>query len=100
MLKFAGRLGGRRRVGWVARLEAQPTKVKVVGRFHVPSTCESWQSLAADGTAERACTFGRLRVLGPETSNSLTDGCRNDYNGLLNGALSHLPIPPPTGSPF
>jgi hypothetical protein len=40
--------------------ETQPTKVKVVGTFHVPSTWNPGKSLTANGTAERACTFCRL----------------------------------------
>ncbi len=42
--------------GWLT----QPTKVKVVGTFHVPSTWNPCKSLTANGTAERACYFCRL----------------------------------------
>jgi hypothetical protein len=34
---------------------------KVVGTFHVPSTWNPGKRLTANGTAERACTFSRLR---------------------------------------
>ena len=43
---------------------SQPTKVKVVGTFHVPSTWNPCKSLTANGTAERACTFCRLCLAG------------------------------------
>ena len=33
---------------------------KVVGTFHVPSTQDLGKSSMANGTAERACYFGRL----------------------------------------
>ena len=33
----------------------QPTKIKVVGTFHVPSTQNPGKSSTADGTTERAC---------------------------------------------
>jgi hypothetical protein len=36
-------------------LKTQPTKVKVVGTFHVPFTWNRSKSLDGDGTAERAC---------------------------------------------
>ncbi len=36
---------------------SQPTKVKVVGTFHVPSTWNPGKCLTANGTSERACTF-------------------------------------------
>jgi hypothetical protein len=37
------------------RSSTQPTKVQVVGTFHVPSTWNPRQSLTANGTTERAC---------------------------------------------
>ena len=40
-------------------MSTQPTKVKVVGTFHVPSTWNPGKSLTANGTAERACYFCR-----------------------------------------
>jgi hypothetical protein len=43
---------------------SQPTKVKVVGTFHVPSTWNPCKSLTANGTVERACTFCRLCLAG------------------------------------
>ena len=53
----------------------QPTKVKLVGTFHVPSTIvvgtfqvpsakNPGNSLSADGTAERACYFRQQLVCG------------------------------------
>jgi hypothetical protein len=42
----------------------QPTKVKVVGTFHVPFTRSSSKSWMADGTAERACYFCQLCLNG------------------------------------
>jgi hypothetical protein len=35
--------------------QSQPTKEKVVGTFHVPSTWNPRKSLTANGMAERAC---------------------------------------------
>ena len=35
----------------------QPTKVKVVGTFHVPFTRNHSKCTQADGTTERACYF-------------------------------------------
>ena len=37
-------------------------KVKVVGKFHVPSTRNPGKSMPANGTAEHACTFCPLRM--------------------------------------
>ena len=42
--------------------QTQPTKIKVVGTFHVPSTKNPGKSWTADGTAERACYFCRLSL--------------------------------------
>jgi len=42
-------------------ISTQPTRVKVVGTFHVPSTQNPGIRLLANGTAERACYFCWLR---------------------------------------
>ena len=39
------------------RSSTQPTKVKIVGTFHVPSTWNPGKSLTASGTPERGCTL-------------------------------------------
>jgi hypothetical protein len=43
----------------------QPTKVKVLGTFYVPSTWNPGKRLTANGTAERAGYFGPQAALTP-----------------------------------
>ena len=50
-------IGFSNREGWDASGLTQPTKVKGVGTFHVPSTWNLGKSSTANGTAKRACFF-------------------------------------------
>jgi hypothetical protein len=52
----------------------QPTKVKVVGTFHVPFTWNPGKSLTANGNAERACYFCRLMPNKPSNAGSQNIG--------------------------
>jgi len=52
--------GESRRNTFAIANQAQPTKIKVVGTFHVPSTNNPSKRRIAAGKAELACYFGQL----------------------------------------